>query len=272
MTLSEIQPSSRARTIALTLASLNRLLQLHGDAMTPELARPLAARSEVRIASPTGTGETDSALMQPQTPSVTSRLARDKRDRKPVPHPEAAQPITAPESSAGLHDTEGSSTPTGQRWGMIRAGFRYALQLPTMLWGGLLGVEVDRFRASLICFIAQPSDPLGEAVVGIGSLGFGYDLWTLGADRMLAVGPHIELGTTFAMGNAVDARDSSSFTWQAALLGELGVRLPLSSAVRVDSSLRFGFARGLIARADDREMGTTHGLMFELLLGAAYRL
>jgi hypothetical protein len=80
--------------------------------------------------------------------------------------------------------------------------------------------------------------------------------------------PRAEIGSAFATGDpGTDAAGGAQLAWQAVVLAEAGVRVALFAGLHAELGAVFGAAHGLVVRADDRALATTHGLLVGASLG-----
>ncbi len=214
------------------------------------------------------------AAARPRTLAVALAELWSTLMQRPLPRPPlrvSAPPAPSPPAAPA---------PTA-RWlrAAIFAGARAVPRYGTASFGGRGAVYAlgERFglSADLGLDLAEASDPLGRAQLGL--LGGGIaaylraDLGTI----EIALGPRVELDYAWVTGTARDAGAISArggaFTALAGVRAELGVALggEVTGLLGVDLA---GVLRGIEGRADDRNVIGLSGLVLGLSLGAALGL
>jgi hypothetical protein len=117
------------------------------------------------------------------------------------------------------------------------------------------------------------SDALGKASYGTVTGTVAYDLWVIGDALTVAFRPRIEAGPAFASGAPVDeAKATEKVDLQLAGLAELAFGAPVGYGFQIETAVHAGAARGIVVRAEDREIASTHGWMLGATLGVVHGL
>lgn len=287
--------TSPCTTALLDREELRRQLAL--ELMPAEVTTSSAASAEIRLSVQAERCEpgTTRFLLEVEV-RATKLLLRGPVDLEDVPA--AARPRTLAVALAELWSTlmqrplprpplrvsapaPPSPPPPPPRWlrAAIFAGARAVPRYGTASFGGRGAVyalgERFGFSADLGLDLAEASDPLGRAQLGL--LGGGVAAYLRAELGLIEVslGPRVELDYAWVSGTARDAGTVSAHGGAFTALG--GVRAELGVALGEDVVGLLGFdlagvLRGIEGRADDRNVIGLSGLVLGLSLGAALAL
>lgn len=146
------------------------------------------------------------------------------------------------------------------------------LREPTTLFGGMLGGRFERARLGLELLRGDAGDLLGRASVTLAGTTTGFELWRLAsATYELTLTPRIGLGVLFAQATAGAEATSKAAREpyvDAALQSE--AQLKVSTRWWLTFGIDLGYARGMIAFADDRTVIRPEGPLLGIRLGATF--
>jgi len=189
----------------------------------------------------------------------------------PAPATVAASPPATPPRDAGPARDVGAARDAATSLGWFAAvSFRDFTADGTWLLGPEAGVAIGPLRIGLSVLGHRNSDPLGAVTLGSATVLLAYQPLVIGRSPAFVPRVRAELGATYGVGQASGGvRGSDAVALQTSLLLEAPLRVSFGDTLHVELVPACGFAGGLRAHADRRDLATTRGPFFglSLLLG-----
>lgn len=189
-----------------------------------------------------------------------------------------ARPPPAPTTAAASLPATPSRDAVAARDAATSLGWFAALSLRdftadgTWLLGPEAGVAIGPLRIGLSALGHRNSDRLGAVTLGSATLLLSYQPLVIGRSPAFVPRVRAELGATYGVGQpAGGVRGSDALALQTAILLEAALRVSVGDTLHLELVPTCGFAGGLRARADRRDLATTRGPFFgvSLLLAQA---